>query len=162
MIGLDVGLVLTHGDKGWHVAARASRDEDGDGPPSAGREFSQTVLAQVLASKQTFYQDLALMRSPGEPARAWTPWWPRRFSAWRTRWWGRCTACGAARGRTKGVKIRPLEAQLVQLLAAAAGANLARTVATRHAHPVRAVLLPGAGARAGARPEACWRAAVRK
>ncbi len=35
------------------------------------------------------------------------------------------------RGRAVGVKIRPLEAQLVQLLAAAVAANLARTAATR-------------------------------
>ena len=41
----------------------------------------------------------------------------------------------------------------MQLLAAAVGANLARTVATRDAHPVRAVLLARAGPRAGARPE---------
>ena len=130
MIGLDVGLVLTSGDKGWQVAARAARDEDDDGPPSTGREFSQTVLAQVRASKQTFYQDLALMKSQ-ESLMSVDAVVASPIFGLEDEVVGVLYGLRRGHGRIRGVKIRPLEAQLVQLLAAAAGANLARTVATR-------------------------------
>ena len=63
MIGLDVGLVILYPNKNWKVAARAARAEESDPRRAAGREFSQTVLQQVLTEKQTFFQDLRLMRS---------------------------------------------------------------------------------------------------
>ena len=131
MIGLDVGLVLLRGEKGWHVTARAARDDGDDAPPkSGGREFSLTVLAQVLAEKQTFYQDLALMKGQESlksvDAVVVSPIFGLQEEVVGALYGMRCNQTWA-----KGVKIRPLEAQLVQLLAAAAGANLARTVATR-------------------------------
>ena len=130
MIGLDVGLVLLRGDKGWQVAARAARADGDDRPSVGGREFSQTVLAQVLAGKQTFYQDLALMKSQ-ESLMSVDAVVASPIFGLQDEVVGVLYGLRRGHGRIKGVKIRPLEAQLVQLLAAAAGANLARTVATR-------------------------------
>ncbi len=160
MIGLDVGLVLTSGDKGWQVAARAARDEDDDGPPSTGREFSQTVLAQVRASKQTFYQDLALMKSQ-ESLMSVDAVVASPIFGLEDEVVGVLYGLRRGHGRIRGVKIRPLEAQLVQLLAAAAGANLARTVATRMRTQFEQFFSPELVRELRAtRP--CWKAAVRK
>src|SRR5262249_39186820 len=63
MIGLDVGLVILHERGHWKVVARAAREEDLGGTCIVGREFSLTVLRQVLAERRTFFQDLGLMRS---------------------------------------------------------------------------------------------------
>ena len=63
MIGLDVGLVLLHQGAAWKVVARASTGEDSDRTGGRGREFSQTVLNQILADRRTFFQDLGQMRS---------------------------------------------------------------------------------------------------
>ena len=53
-----------HGDKGWQVVARASAEEDDARRPAiTGREFSQTLLRHVLEHKQTFYQDLGMMKA---------------------------------------------------------------------------------------------------
>src|SRR5262249_1039144 len=108
----------------------AARDEDDGRRRNTGREYSQTVLRQVLAEKQTFYQDLALMQSQESlksvDAVVVSPVFGLEEEGagalYGLRWGG---------GPTKGCKIQPLEAQLVQLLAAAVGANLARTTATR-------------------------------
>ena len=63
MIGLDVGLVVLFERNNWKVVARAAREEEREGARPRGREFSHTVLRQVLAERRTFFQDLGLMRS---------------------------------------------------------------------------------------------------
>jgi len=127
MIGLDVGLVLLHGERGWQVVARAAREDEGRG--SVGREYSQTVLRQVLAEKQTFYQDLALMKSQ-ESLKSVDAVVVSPIFALEDEVVG--ALYGMRRGgRVKAGKVHSLEAQLVQLLAAAVGANLARSAATR-------------------------------
>jgi adenylate cyclase len=130
MIGLDVGLVLLHGAGGWQVVARAARAEDDGRQSPAGREYSQTVLSQVLAEKQTFYQDLSLMNSQ-ESLRSVDAVVVSPVFGLEDEVIG--ALYGLRRdGRPALVcKIQPLEAQLVQLLAAFVGANLARTTATR-------------------------------
>ncbi len=130
MIGLDVGLVLLHFDRGWQVVARAARAEDDGRPSITGREYSQTVLRQVLAEKQTFYQDLSLMNAQESlqavDAVVVSPVFGLEDEVIGALYGLR------RRGRQMLVcKIQPLEAQLVQLLAAFVGANLARTTATR-------------------------------
>ncbi len=130
MIGLDVGLLLLHGERGWQVVARSSKDDDDRRPGVTGREFSQTVLRQVLAEKQTFFQDLGQMKTQESlknvDAVVVSPVFGLRDEVV-----GALYGLRRSRGRMAGCKIQPLEAQLVQLLAAAVGANLARTLATR-------------------------------
>jgi adenylate cyclase len=131
MIGLDVGLVLLLRDKGWKAVARAAAEEADNGQPiSTGREFSQTVLRQILAEKQTIYQDLGRMKAQESlqtvDAVAASP-----IFGLNEEVVGALYGLRRARGELRSCKIRPLEAQLLQLLAAAVGANLARVMATR-------------------------------
>jgi adenylate cyclase len=130
MIGLDVGLVILHERGNWKVVARAAAEEDSDGRAPRGREFSQTVLRQVLAERRTFFQDLALMRSSESLQRVDAVVVSPIFRM-NEELAGVLYGLRLSRGRLSNVKITPLEAQLVQLLAAAAGANLARAEATR-------------------------------
>ena len=129
MIGLDVGLVLLHGEKGWHVVARSAREED-DSRRITGREFSQTLLRHVLAEKQTFYQDLGQMKAQ-ESLKSVDAVVVSPIFGLNEEVVGALYGTRRARPRMPVCKIKPLEAQLVQLLAAAVGANLARTTATR-------------------------------
>jgi adenylate cyclase len=129
LVGLDVGLVLLHGDRGWEVVARAARDDDGR-PGTLGREYSQTVLRQVLEEKQTFYQDLALMQAQ-ESLRSVDAVVVSPVFGLQDELVGALYGMRRRRKVLTDCKIQPLEAQLVQLLAAAVGANLARAAATR-------------------------------
>jgi signal transduction histidine kinase len=118
LVGMSRGLVLLRRGAGWQVVARAF-DDEGD----AGPEFSQTILRQMLADKRTFYQSAAkrtqvqsligvqdLVASPvfdDQDAIVGAIYGSRHFDV---------------RRRSVG----PLEAQVVQLLAAAVGVSLAR------------------------------------
>ena len=119
LVGLDRGLVLLRQSGQWRVAAmEAASDHEG---PS----FSGTVLDEVLQQRRTFYQQFedqslraslanveAVVAAPildkgGEVVGA--------VYGSRTRRCGQTTAL-----------IQPLEAQIVQVLAAAVGVGLAR------------------------------------
>ena len=151
MIGLDVGLVLLHGDKGWQVAARAAREDGDDRPAGGGREFSQTVLRQVLAEKQTFYQDLALMKSQ-ESLKSVDAVVVSPIFGLQDEVVGALYGLRRGHGRIKGVQ----DPAAGGAAGAAAGRRRRRQPGPHgrhpHPHPVRAVLLAGAGARAGTRP----------
>lgn len=124
LIGLDIGMVLMRRDGGW---ARC-----GCWPASAETELSVShgILGQMVAERRTYYDNL------DERAASW-------HSAGHA---GSVVAspifavgdevAGALYGWRRlraeaGAGVRALEAQVVQLLAAAVGANIARTVATR-------------------------------
>lgn len=117
-IGLDVGLVLLREGEGWRVAAVNNRNDR-----SQGREFSQTMLRRVLAEKRTFYLPASaaagidsMMGIQGVVA---SPVFdPNDAVA------GAVYGTRLHRGRARD--IGPLEAQVVQLLASAVGAGLAR------------------------------------
>ncbi|CAN5426712.1 hypothetical protein BH10PLA2_BH10PLA2_27510 [soil metagenome] len=119
LVGLDRGMVLLMRDHGWDVAA--VYDNDG----SDERGFSQTILSQVLNERRTFYQSAVaapLLNSlRGVEAVVASP----IFGA-------QDQIVGAVYGiRTRQATpgetgIGPLEAQIVQLLASAAGIGLAR------------------------------------
>lgn len=119
LVGLDRGMVLLRRDPGWEVAATF----DPEGPDERG--FSQTILNQVLSERRTFYQSAAsapLLNSlRGVEAVVASP----IFGA-------QDQIVGAVYGiRTRQAAvgeagIGPLEAQVVQLLASAAGIGLAR------------------------------------
>jgi adenylate cyclase len=124
LLSLDLGMVLFRRADGWEVAARHARDG------FASIYYSRSLLAYVTKEKRTFYQNLgswktqeslrdidAVVISPildlaGEVAGAVYGSRKQRLSA-----------------RSDG--IRPLEAQVVQILAAAVGANLIRANAIR-------------------------------
>lgn len=124
MIGLDLGLVLLSRNNSWVIAGSHAADD------KVRVEFSQTLLKHVVSKRRTFYQDLetlglesvslasleAVVASPifglGQDVVG-VLYGVRGFH------WG------------DRVGVQLLEAQLVQLIAAAVSANLARTVATR-------------------------------
>jgi adenylate cyclase len=124
LIGLDQGLVLVRRDQAWAVAASHAAD------PAGSVRFSKTLVAHAAAQRCTVYQGL---------------------QAWAARTMSVGDLGGMVVSPVFGVDdevvgvlyggrkqrgplpcaIRPLEAQIVQLLAAAVGANLARLAAVR-------------------------------
>jgi adenylate cyclase len=128
MVGLDVGLVLLRrGDK-WEVVARHATE---GGFTSSGREFSQTILRQVVAERRTFYQDLGSLTSQESLRNIDAVVASPIFGLQEEEVVGAVYGMRRWRGRAKAGGIRTLEAQLVQLLASAVGASLARAEATR-------------------------------
>jgi adenylate cyclase len=129
VIGLDVALVLLRDDKNWKVAARSATTDELRPRPGQGREFSQTILRYVLQKKQTFFQHSKSVLTESlltVDAVVVSPIFGLHEEVvgalYGVRW---------ARGDGQSAKILPMEAQLVQLLAAAVGAYVARTEATR-------------------------------
>jgi adenylate cyclase len=132
LIGLDRGLVLMRRDDDWEVIAR-HEPEPILGAPSSGTDYSLNVLRRVVEERRTFYQNLA--NSPiteslsGIDSVVAAPVLAEDSEQ----------IVGAVYGiRLKGstrfsAGIRPLEAQLVQVLAAAVGAGLARSKAEENA-----------------------------
>jgi adenylate cyclase len=117
LVGLDRGLVLLRRADSWHVVARCPKDEKHE------LEFSRTILQHVLGEKRTFFRsaaNLALTTSlQNVEAVVASP----VFDA-------NDQVVGALYGSRsilaeKG-DIGNLQAQLVQLLASAVGAGLAR------------------------------------
>jgi adenylate cyclase len=129
VIGLDVGLVLLRREHSWVVGARAVQDDDRNVGPQ-GREFSQTVLRYVLQKKQTYFQNFGKADSVQSLVSVDAVVVSPIFGLHEE-------VVGALYGLRKlddaaiGCRISPLEAQLVQVLAAAVGAYVARNQATR-------------------------------
>ncbi len=119
LVGLDRGLVLLREDDDWKVVAMCATDD------RVGANYSRGILDEVYQLRQTVYRNLdkaSLTESLAHidavvaaPVRE-----------------GKDRVVGVVYGsRTRGsaggqVEIRPLEAQVVQLLAAAVAAGLAR------------------------------------
>jgi adenylate cyclase len=125
LIGLDLGMVLLRREWTWEMAARHTADE------SCGANFSPTLLSHVVAERRTFYQDLSNWSSPtmslkGADAVVVAPVFGPRDDIV-----GALYGLRNPRFPAKGGRIRPLEAQMVQLLAAAVGGHLARSQAAR-------------------------------
>jgi adenylate cyclase len=125
-VGLDRGLVILRRNNRWMVQARYP-DDDGSG--SRGREFSTTILARVEQERRTFYQSEASASGSGSEslqgveAVVASP----IFGANDQHVVGIVYGCRNKYSRHRGgVGIGPLEAQVMQLLAAAVGAGLAR------------------------------------
>jgi adenylate cyclase len=119
LVGLDRGMVLLLRDQGWEVAA--SYDTAG----SEERGFSQTILKQVLTERRTFYQSAVaapLLNSlRGVEAVVASP----IFGA-QDQIVGAVYGIRTRQAAAGDAGIGPLEAQIVQLLASAAGVGLAR------------------------------------
>src|SRR5262249_54101427 len=85
---------------------------------------------QVLAERRTFFQDLGLMRSM-ESLQSVDAVVVSPIFRLNDELAGVLYGVRLSRGRLQGIKITAMEAQLVQVLAAVASANLARTEATK-------------------------------
>jgi len=128
-IGLDTGMVLTRDGDAWRVAAMIVKDDN-----AQGRAFSHAILAQVLAAKRTFYMPAgasggseSLVGVQGVVA---SPIFDARDEVIGV-------VYGTRSQRTRGRELGPLEAQVVQLLAVAVGAGLARLQQDAEAHRLR-------------------------
>jgi sigma-B regulation protein RsbU (phosphoserine phosphatase) len=141
LIGLDIALVLLVEGKGWRELARAARPELPTERP-ATREYSHTILGRVVTERRTFYQDVRPLdaQKSGLPANAVvaSPILGLQDDVvgalYGLRLWQ--SPQNDTRGRALGghpadAKIRPLEAQVLQLLAAAVSANQTRMTATQ-------------------------------
>lgn len=119
LVGLDRGLVLLRRGDDWETAASHMTST------KLGSDFSRRVLAEVLQQQRTFYQgfdDEAWSQSlVGVEAVVASPIFDNRSQVIGIVYGSRSLR---AAGRRRG--IQPLEAQVVQLLAAAVSAGLAR------------------------------------
>jgi len=125
LVGLDKGLVLLREGETWQVAGRAGgRDRD------LGREFSMEVLRRVVAEGRTFYEssplesamDASLSASlMGVEAVVASPILDSRDNVVGALYGSRSTYSQARR-----LSIGPLEARVVQVLASAVAAGMAR------------------------------------
>lgn len=149
LVGLDLGMVLLRRDWTWEVAARHAADA------TASAQFSPALLSHVVAERRTFYQD---MTGAAPPARGLGP--SDSGEALVDPGYPSPPAKGLAlqgvdavvvapifglhddmvgavyglrnpRFPARGGKISPLEAQVVQLLAATVGGHLSRARAAR-------------------------------
>jgi adenylate cyclase len=124
LVGMDLGMVLLARDGSWTIAASAAVGSD------VPVRYSRTLVAYVAKSGKTFYQGLDRLTEDAvsllmiEAAVA-APVFGMRGEVVGVLYGAR------GRGLIARGPIGPLEAQLVQLLAAAASANLTRSMALR-------------------------------
>ena len=117
--------MLLRRDGGWSIAGSAAAND------RVSVHYSRTLLEHVAGQRRTFYQDLNQLRSDAmslaniESAVV-SPVFGLQGEVVGVLYGARTQEGLVSRGG-----IEPLEAQLVQLLAAAAGANLARSLAAR-------------------------------
>lgn len=129
-IGLDTGMViLREGDDGWRVVAGVSRV---DRP--LGRAFSYTILARVLDEKRTFYVP-AMTAGGGESLVGVQGVVVSPFFNARDEVIGVVYGTRAKRGKVR--EVGKLEAQVVQLLAAAVGVGILRREQDEETHRLR-------------------------
>ena len=119
LIGLDCGLVLLRRDGGWEVAARHAR---GSG---RGTELSSTILNRILAERRTFYR-AAIEAEGAESLKGVAAVVAAPILGVDDRILGVVYGTRFQLEGREPAAIRPLEAQLVQVLAAAVGAGWSR------------------------------------
>jgi adenylate cyclase len=124
LVGLDLGMVLLRHDGNWEIAGHHAANA------SVSSRYSRTLLNQAVADRRTFFQDLSSRKANTESlldleAVVVSPVFGLNDEVSGVLYGSR----GGLAARRGG--IRPLEAQVVQLLAATVGANMARTLATR-------------------------------
>ncbi len=133
LVGLDLGMILLRRNETWDVAGYHAASS------VCNSRYSRTLLAHVVEEGRTFFQDFDAKPGEGDPRRMslQTESLHDVASVVVSPFFGLedevVGVLYGARHRTPrmGGGIKPLEAQVVQLLGAAVGANLARTVATR-------------------------------
>jgi adenylate cyclase len=125
LIGLDAGLVLLFRNGGWEVAASHVIND------RLSPRFSRTLLSRVQAERRTYFQHAGVhpVDAQGLADGGFVVVSP--ILGPRDHLLGALYGVRALAAGRRPAGIRPLEAQVVQLLAAAVGANLTRTQATR-------------------------------
>ena len=118
-IGLDTGLVILREGENWRVVGGQSKIDR----PS-GRAFSQTILTKVTAEKRTFYLPAMAAGGGGESLAGVQGVVASPVFDAKDQVVG--VVYGTRTMRAKQREIGKLEAQVVQLLAAAVGAGLSR------------------------------------
>src|SRR5438105_7521801 len=120
LVGLDRSLVLIRRGNLWEPVARAGK------PQTSGREFSLTILQQIVQERRTFFQSSAsgsvISSLAGIEAVVASPVFDAQDQVVGTVYGSRTRFTDSS----KGPGIGPLEAQIVQLLASAVGVGLAR------------------------------------
>jgi adenylate cyclase len=124
LVDLELGMIILNKGSKWEIVGyHATNDR-------VNSRYSRTLLSHVVQERRTFYQDADSMKVEAQSlmnveAVVVSPIFGLNDEVagvlYGSRTWG-----GMGRG-----KIRPLEAQVVQLLAAGVGDNLARTAATK-------------------------------
>jgi adenylate cyclase len=120
LVGLDRGLVLLRGGDKWEVVARCLTEY------ASGREFSETVLAHVAQEKRTLFQPAGQALTTAESLQGVEAVVASPIFDSRDNVVGMLYGTRNRHAAARGVTIGPLEAQVVQLLACAVGAGLAR------------------------------------
>ncbi|MBY0527840.1 MAG: hypothetical protein K2R98_30870 [Gemmataceae bacterium] len=123
LIGLDSSLVLLRDNQHWKVAAEyAAR---------AGEEveYSRTLAEHVFRQRRTFYEDLDAVLSEAASLQEVSAAVVSPIFGLQDEVVG--LVYGTRRRGRRQNRLRPLEAQLVQLLAASASSHLARAAAIR-------------------------------
>jgi adenylate cyclase len=120
LIGLDYALILLRKQGDWEIVARAA------GPDAPRMEYSRTVLGRVLAEKQTFFQGSELANTARSLSGVSTVVASPVLDPDGDEVVGAVYGAKARRSPLGGDDLKPLHAQLVQVLAAAAGAGMAR------------------------------------
>jgi adenylate cyclase len=124
LVGLDLGLVLLNRDGSWSIAGSAMASD------RISIHYSQTLLNHVVTQRKTFYEDLDQLDISASmvdlEAGVAAPIFGLQQDVVGVLYGVRVLQEAPHRGA-----IEPLEAQMVQLLAAAVGAQLARSAAQR-------------------------------
>lgn len=122
LVGLDLGMVLLRGTKDWDIAGHHATSS------TVSSRYSRTLMAHVLKEKKTFYQSLKDSKIQAESLLSLDAVVASPIFGLNEDVAGVLYGVRTWRGRGG---IKPLEAQVVQLLAGALGANLVRTNAIR-------------------------------
>ena len=130
MIGLDVGMVILRKGDEWTVAAGHAADD------RASMRYSRTLVSHVVKERRTFFQDLEALAEQAVSLQTVDAVVVSPIFGIQDEVVGILYAARnrAVRGR---IGIRPLEAQIVQLLAAAVSSNLTRAAATSAAFRIQ-------------------------
>jgi adenylate cyclase len=123
LIGLDLGMVVLRSGEGWEVAAGHAAH------PDIPVQFSRTLINHACRERRTFYQDVRTLESSASllavTAAVASPIVGLHEDV-------AAVLYGARTRLDHGpMRIRPLEAQIVQLLAASVGESLIRSAALR-------------------------------
>ena len=130
LVALDSGLILFRNGDAWRVVSRAFRDEG-----SPGREFSYSIVNRVVAERRTFFQPRVGALTQTESLRNIQSVVASPILDAQEQVIG--ALYGSRMKRPGSREIGPLEAQLVQVLASAVSAGLARVEQDMRASQLR-------------------------
>jgi adenylate cyclase len=119
LVGLDRGMVLLRSGDGWDTAGAFSKTEE------FGTGFSTSILKRVLSESRTFFEAIPTGDTPASLAKVAAVVASPIFNA-EEEIVGAVYGSRDTRAEGTGKGIEPLQAQIVQILAAAVSAGLAR------------------------------------